>query len=510
MKKIIVLSFLALIAGFFFFKSPMGVKAAGVWDRALLGGLFNNTEGITVKVDSEGKVYVNGTLGVPANDTAYNESAWDGVTNQSPSMNTLRDKFVSVDALKANLAGGNTFQGNQTVNGTMQVNGTGVSTFNQGVILNELGGATTDDDIRMESDTLPYMLFLDASQDSLGFGYSTAPTFTSRFMFKGAGNNSSTSSVSILNSDDTESAKFLNDGMFKLFKGMITSGLRLFLYGGEYLQQTKAGYLSTNAYFYSTTGISGGTPAIAGADPKATILPKVYMQGTGALTNGTTNTKTTYIDDTPTGEWAGSSGVTLTAEPSFYKDGAACLRATVTIATAAGATISNTLAGGDENWTGIEHVGFWIYPATNYAAGDWTFRITDSGAGNTDTNLPALVANKWQWVTLDISGVADASKDVVQSIAFVMAVDNGLADIMIDFLAKWDATDEIALTKDVTQDGILSVISCPVAAASAMAWTQKVEYTNYFVSYGTGATDKLVPITDESANAWIINYAYSN
>jgi hypothetical protein len=86
--------------------------------------------------------------------------------------------------------------------------------------------------------------------------------------------------------------------------------------------------------------------------------------------------------------------------------------------------------------------------------------------------------------------------------------------VWLDFMAKWDDTDQIALTKDVddetfqTGNGSISVQSCPEASGSAMAWTAKTLYTDYFVDYTSG-TDYLVYPTDESANAWLVNYDYN-
>jgi len=291
-----------------------------------------------------------------------------------------------------------------------------------------------------------------------------------------------------------------------------STGANLWVCEGSACQSltlTNGGNIVAEKDIYVGGAIKAESAAIAGADTKTTILPKVYLQGTGALTNGTLNTKTTYIDATPSGEWTSASAeITESDDATHYKEGSTSLKIAFTDAAAAGDAITNPLAGGDEDWTGNESVGMWIYTDTAISAGDFDFRITDSVAGNTDTDIPAVSANVWTWVEVDISGVADASKDVITDIALVYTVDKGAMNIYFDFMAKWDVDDETNLTKDILTDGMLSVIANPVAAATDMAWVQQTEYTDFFINYGSGATDNLVVITDESLNSFIMNYAY--
>ncbi len=253
----------------------------------------------------------------------------------------------------------------------------------------------------------------------------------------------------------------------------------------------------------------GGPVTTAGRDPAVAILPKLVMQGTGALTNGSTNTVVTYIDATPVGEWTGIDGSVVTSTDStYYKEGSASLKVAIAAAASAADTILNPLGGGDENWSARESVGVWIYSDVALSAGDFDFRITDSVAGDADTDIPAVAVNTWTWVEVDISGVADASKDVITDIAFVMTVDKGLMNIYLDFLAKWDVTDETALDQNILQDGMLGVSANPVASATAMAWVSQTEYTDYFINYAASGNGNVVVITDESANCFLMTYAH--
>jgi len=295
--------------------------------------------------------------------------------------------------------------------------------------------------------------------------------------------------------------EFYNLGLVNYL--MIPNGLEFT--GGEKIYQPKDNFIQIDGTILAS-GLNGAIPVKAGKNTKVSVLPKLALDPLNLLTNGSTNTKVTYIDATPVGEWTGTDAdIASSTETSAYKEGTACLGITITDAASAGDVVLNPLASGDENWSDREYVGFWIYSAMSLAAGDMTFRITDSGAGNTDTNIPAITAGQWQWVTLDISGVANASKDVITDIAFVYAVDVGQNQIFIDFLAKWDTTDAFDLSQMPIQDGSLSFITIPGAAASDNAFTSKTEYTHYFVDY---INQKVVVITDESANNGLYTYAY--
>lgn len=254
--------------------------------------------------------------------------------------------------------------------------------------------------------------------------------------------------------------------------------------------------------------IRAAARVIAGADTPVDILVGVWRQGTGTLTNGTTRTKVTYMDDSPSGEWTPSSAeLTESDDASYYKVGAKSYKIAVSEDSAVNDEIVST-GPASEDWTGIENIGVWIYSTVALSAGDWDFRLTDGTQGDQDLDVPAVAINTWTWVNIDISGVAAGDKDDVDEVAFVVKVDKGAHSIYFDFLARWDDDDATALTKDIIYDGIRGVDACPIAAASDMAYTAQVEYTDYFISYGAGATDTLVVITDESANCFQMAYVY--
>lgn len=254
--------------------------------------------------------------------------------------------------------------------------------------------------------------------------------------------------------------------------------------------------------------LSGGTEnEFLGKIPGAEARIKIFTQGTSTLTDGSAQTVVGYIDATPAGEWTASDATNCIVNTStnHYKLDAGSLWVVVGASTAAGVTITNPLAGGNQDWTNNENFGFWFITDTALTAGDCDLRIVDSGAGNTDVDFPAVEPNKWTWVRIDISGVANASKDVITDIAIVLTVDKGRWQFYADNMVKFDSADRVTLTQNILTDGCYSVLSC-LADGSAIAWTAKTEWTNYFIDYGS--TDYIVPITDEDANNWIINYAY--
>ena len=255
--------------------------------------------------------------------------------------------------------------------------------------------------------------------------------------------------------------------------------------------------------------IRAAARAIAGADTPADVFIGLWTQGTGTLTDGTTDTVVTYIDADPEGEWTSADAeFTRSEDNSYYKEGAESLKIVAGSGAESGdVVVSNALAGGNEDWSDRESVGVWFYCPNAHSSGFLDFRITDLGAGDTDTASPAIAAGTWTWWEFDISGVANASKDAITDIAFIYKATG--ADIFyFDFLAKWDAADETNLAQNITYDGIRGVDACPIASGTNMAWTAQTEYTDYFINYTSG-TDNLVVITDESANCFRMTYLYN-
>ena len=71
--------------------------------------------------------------------------------------------------------GTSTFGGNVAVTGNVTISGSGQSSINEGLIVNEASGASDDDDFRVESDSDEYNIFADAGLNNVGIG-SSVPT----------------------------------------------------------------------------------------------------------------------------------------------------------------------------------------------------------------------------------------------------------------------------------------------------------------------------------------------
>ena len=166
----------------------------------------------------------------------------------------------------------------------------------------------------------------------------------------------------------------------------------------------------------------------------------------------------------------------------------------------------NSTAPDSEDWSGNESVAMWIYSTVALSAGDLDFRITDGTQGDTDTDIPAVTANTWTWTIVAINGIADGDKDDVDEVAIVLKVDKGACDVYIDFMVKWDTDDETTLDQDIIQDGMLSALHQTSADGNAHDWDNLIEYTDYFINYGSPG--EIVPITNRSVDAHLFVYAY--
>lgn len=250
----------------------------------------------------------------------------------------------------------------------------------------------------------------------------------------------------------------------------------------------------------------GVTGDVVGSSDVQSLTNKFYnidLVTLGALKNGTTN-GVLLTDDTPDGEWAAIDAATVvTADATIFKVGTKSLKVHVTKGAAANKGIINTLGGGDQDWSADESVGVWIYTTTALAAGDLQLNIVDNATDH-KVNIPAVATTgTWTWVKIDVSGVADADKNVITDLKIQLSAAGAAKaaiaafDVYFDFMFKWDVGDEVALNRDVPYGGVQTVLAALSAAAGANTFGKLVEYTDYFIDYRTG-DDKLICITDQS------------
>ena len=224
----------------------------------------------------------------------------------------------------------------------------------------------------------------------------------------------------------------------------------------------------------------------------------------GTMTNGTTNTVIGYIDETPAGEWVATTNITSATDTSIFRVGSASLRLTVGSSPANGNGADNTLS--NEDWTADESFGFWMRCDQTTAAGEWVLEITDSGAGATEENIPALAtANRWIWLEVNIGNVADASKDVITTIGLDLSGTGATAFASggichFDFANKWDFPDEETLGIAIVEDGVVAVYTLVTTTGTDRTPLLLVDGTNSFIHYESG-NDSIVTITDQSATS---------
>lgn len=236
-------------------------------------------------------------------------------------------------------------------------------------------------------------------------------------------------------------------------------------------------------------------------------VPKLRGFVAGTMTNGAAAGKTVtgYIDETPAGEWTASTNGTDATDSSVYRKGTASLSLALTSAAVATNGMTNTLSGGNEDWSDDESFGFWHRCSSATSAGDLVLRITDSVAGATSVNIPALAtADKWSWVEVNIGGVTNTSKDVLTDISIQLssagATAHGALTCYFDYAYKWDSTEEEAIGQNIYEDGLVALYATATLSSTANTPALLAEGTDYFVHYESG-NDFVVTITDQSANS---------
>jgi len=136
--------------------------------------------------------------------------------------------------------------------------------------------------------------------------------------------------------------------------------------------------------------------------------------------------------------WTAGTNVTTSQEGTIKKVGTYSCKLVIDAAFTTGIVgYRNDTTWGDvgsQDWTGYTIIGFWIRSDTDLAAGTLKFRVSDDAAGGTggdyaDADLPALTADQWHYVTLNMD-LSDLNS--VDSIALVAASDPGACTLYID------------------------------------------------------------------------------
>jgi len=229
----------------------------------------------------------------------------------------------------------------------------------------------------------------------------------------------------------------------------------------------------------------------------------------GTMTSGAVET-TAYIDATPTGEWGafgGTNDPVATVATDYFQEGANSLKLTWTQDAVAGDGVTNDIT--DDDLEANESIGFWIRVNKPIASGDFTLVLTDDGGDNT-YSIPAVAADAWTWVEIDVSALAAGTGDVIDTIQILITTQGVTnqtnVNMWLDAMYKWDAANEEALGHDIAEGGVKQVMT-QATTAGAQTFALEAEYTDYFINYQTG-NDVLVTISDMSLNSGLVLLAY--
>ena len=276
----------------------------------------------------------------------------------------------------------------------------------------------------------------------------------------------------------------------------------------------QSGTVVTTPYVGDITTSADVTGGNAGAINQFIGVVRGKMVGLGTMANGTSNTVTVDIGDseTPATDWTAVDGdTTMSNDGTYYRQGTASLKMAVAATADATDGCTNTLASGDQDWTDDEALGMWIYTDKALDAGDLVLQIHDVTAegGFTAVNFPAITANAWQWIELDVTLGNNNLKDVTTALSIVLSAAGavqaaaGAFNVYFDFIVKWDVAEEETLGVAIVQDGVTSLVE------TAVGGTSLALYTDYFVHYQSG-NDAIVIMSDQSGAgkagvAWV-NY----
>ena len=328
---------------------------------------------------------------------------------------------------------------------------------------------------------------------------------------------SGTPGVTLNGEDAYVTGTFEADGAAR-FDGAVTTNSTFAADGGitvdtsNFAVNGSSGAVATASSVTAAAGaaVSGGDVTLTGAanggnktDRNEFIgLPRIKYLGLGTGVDGTAQT-VAYIDDTPTGEWAVVGATvtpTLTADTDYFKDVTNSVKIAFTDVTdnhGADGTIT------EDDLSGNESIGFWMYSSVATEATYFDVTLDDTDGTDQVYPVPAVAANTWTWIELDISA-CDANCDSVNGVQFLATEAGGTAltaaNIYLDAMYKWDADAEETLDLALQTDGVLGCVKATDA-------TQLLEYTGFFVNYQTGS-DVLVYISNESSDVHACLFAY--
>lgn len=237
-------------------------------------------------------------------------------------------------------------------------------------------------------------------------------------------------------------------------------------------------------------------------------LPRWGLVDLGAGTNPGSET-VDCMDNNPAGEWTdvdSGTNVTPTADTSYYRYDTNSMKYVF------GATIENDgiqcAIPAQDDFQPIESIGFWIYTDEAITSGDFDVTLDDDAGTDQEYAMGAVSADVWTWVEIDTTACANADCDTVDHI-WILLTSQGAGNlstptIYIDELYYWDIDDEEALGQNITDFGVIGVMTSPTAGNGLGTLA---EWTDYIIHYQSGS-DFIVWVSDQSANDNVAFIAY--
>lgn len=229
-------------------------------------------------------------------------------------------------------------------------------------------------------------------------------------------------------------------------------------------------------------------------------VPKLQMD----VCEGTNNTGYALIEDgEDASDWTATANVIKTTSSTYYRWGSFSILMRA-LGASNGEGITQDHSGSPLDWSDREYVGMWVLSESILTEGQIYFSLVDTGAGESTVNFPALSPMRWTFVRLDISSLANESKDSITSIGIKINNVN-VAIIYLDNIFVWDASSDCALNGDIMPGGMLpNPLSYKMDAGTI---TALVEGTDFWID----DTDNImIFITDQSdsvANYITVMYA---
>jgi hypothetical protein len=301
--------------------------------------------------------------------------------------------------------------------------------------------------------------------------------------------------------------------------GIITTNCTTLTTGAEdcdmTIQVTEAGTNETritidgdgDVTFPQNSTTTNSIPSTAGASPSVLKqivgLPKLNVTQSGAaLPNGST-TSTDVI--TPlSASCAPIAAGTEADDATDYVTGSASYEYTAQATAAENDGFDCDVTGWDPGANDLDTAGFWIKSVGALTAGTLDMSLDDGGVVEANADLPAIPAGEWVWIEVDFGADCAATCAGVDGL-FIQVTNTGAGTsemdanvINIDTGLVWRDEAELAIG-DVLVGGVISVSAAPTAAGSDNTPSELVEYTDYLVTYQSGA-DALVFITNQVAN----------